>query len=230
VKDRKRQNTRGRHEGGLGGANAPASWSAAVLSFDYPQVRRREFSAPMARPHCSLWQRPTAIKLSLEALVTRAPNQVDPICFLQTVGVRAEWDARSQAPAWECSIPGGSSLLPGLQKHSAPEKNGRLEPPRQGRSPAGAWERDGNRARALPGIIAVFCLPHAAHACAMCMGAKDAPIAPAVNASILFLLCVLAVVSGCFLRFLLFIVRQERAQPATAPLNGNEIAPCGLDY
>jgi len=69
---------------------------------------------------------PTAIKLSLEALVTRA---------------------RSQAPAWECSIPGGSSLLPGLQKHGAPERNGRLEPPRQGRSQAGAWERASHWAR-----------------------------------------------------------------------------------
>jgi len=45
---------------------------------------------------------------------------------------------RSQAPAWECSIPGGSSLLPDLQKHGAPVRNGRLEPPRQGRSQAGA--------------------------------------------------------------------------------------------
>jgi len=100
-------------------------------------------SGPTARLHTSLGQRPrtsdceafsaiplwikdlgrcpTAIKLSLESLVTRA---------------------RSQAPAWECSILGGSSLLPDLQKHSAPERNGRLEPPRQGRSQAGAWERD----------------------------------------------------------------------------------------
>jgi len=39
---------------------------------------------------------------------------------------------RSQAPAWECSIPGGSSLVADLQKHSAPERNGRLEPPDRG--------------------------------------------------------------------------------------------------
>jgi len=77
---------------------------------------------------------PTAIKLSLEALATRA---------------------RSQAPAWECSIPGGSSLLPGLQKHSAPERNGRLEPPRQGRSQAGAWERDREPERLILFVILV---------------------------------------------------------------------------
>jgi len=73
------------------------------LPMNLPVGDRR--SAPTARPNTSLGQRPTAIKLSLEALVTRA---------------------RSQAPAWECSIPGGSRLLPGLQKHSAPERNGRL--------------------------------------------------------------------------------------------------------
>jgi len=83
--------------------------------------RRRICLASKAQLHTSLGQRPTAIKLSLESLVTRA---------------------RSQAPAWECSILRGSSLLPDLQKHSAPEGNGRLEPPRQGRSQAGAWERD----------------------------------------------------------------------------------------
>jgi len=90
-------------------------------------------SAPKVRPHCSLGQRPTAIKLSLESLVTRA---------------------RSQAPAWECSISGGSSLLPDLQKHSAPERNGRLEPPRQGRSQAGAWERDREKVRVGEGADA----------------------------------------------------------------------------
>jgi len=49
---------------------------------------------------------------------------------------------RSQAPAWECINPGGSSLLPEIQKRNAPKGNGRLEPPRPGRSQAGAWERD----------------------------------------------------------------------------------------
>jgi len=92
------------------------------------KARNRSRSTHCARPTAwdasfakVLGRRPTAIKLSLEALVTRA---------------------RSQAPAWECSISGGSSLLPDLQKHSAPERHGRLEPPRQGRSQAGAWERD----------------------------------------------------------------------------------------
>jgi len=84
------------------------------------EAMERAFSANALRSR-DLGRCPTAIKLSLEALVTRA---------------------RSQAPAWECSIPGGSSLLPDLQKHSAPERNGRLEPPRQARSQAGAWERD----------------------------------------------------------------------------------------
>ena len=44
----------------------------------------------------------------------------------------------------------------------------------------------------------------------MCMGAQDAPIAPAVNASIFLLLGVLAVVAGCFLRFVIFLARCEQ--------------------
>jgi len=215
-----------------------ALWIAAATPFHYPQVRRPEFLAPKARPHCSLWQRhrslganglalkarykphvglcdgPTAqvglakakksygvaigynaagplALISLRApfekmwvieRAARTPNRFEPCSrthispltsdatifalarvgytgargtlgkCVQTSGRRLTaiklslealvTRARSQAPAWECSIPGGSSLLPDLQKHSAPERSGRLEPPRQGRSQAGAWERD----------------------------------------------------------------------------------------
>jgi len=49
----------------------PASWGAAVLSFHYPQVRRPEFSAPKARPHCSLWQRHRSLGANGLALKAR---------------------------------------------------------------------------------------------------------------------------------------------------------------
>jgi len=65
--------------------------------------------------------------------------------YAATINLRLEAPvtrARSQAPAWEWGIPGGSSLLLDHRKRSAPEGNGRLEPPRQGRSQAGAWKRD----------------------------------------------------------------------------------------
>ena len=52
-------------------------------------------------------------------------------------------------------------------------------------------------------------LPVCVRACANCMGAKDAPIAPAVNASILLLLIVLMTVAGCFLRFLFYLARRD---------------------
>ena len=38
--------------------------------------------------------------------ITRASNQVEPICFLQTGGVRAEWDARSQSLIWNAGKSG----------------------------------------------------------------------------------------------------------------------------
>jgi hypothetical protein len=44
-------------------------------------------------------------------------------------------------------------------------------------------------------------------ACAVCSGASDAAVAPAVNASVGLLLCVIAVVGGCFFRFLLYLAR-----------------------
>jgi len=73
-------------------------------------------SAPKARPHNSLGQRPTAIKLRNSR-------------------------SRSQAPAWERPCLGGSSLpfLSGAPCFWRPGR--RLEPPGILRSQAGAWER-----------------------------------------------------------------------------------------
>ena len=45
-------------------------------------------------------------------------------------------------------------------------------------------------------------------ACAVCMGASDAPIAPAINASIFLLLGVIAAVGGTFFYFLLYLARR----------------------
>jgi len=190
--------------------NAPASWTAAVLSFHYPQNRKPSTKAGAfliichPEPAKSLGQRPIGIYLERRSrkirgahasrVLVAASRRDELLAFVADLGVFLKksagsslWRdakastrdacapqnralsalnalffeilgrcptaiklsledlvtrARSQAPAWECSIPGGSSLLPGLQKHSAPERNGRLEPPRQGRSQAGAWERD----------------------------------------------------------------------------------------
>ena len=56
-----------------------------------------------------------------------------------------------------------------------------------------------------------------ASACTMCMGSADNPIAPAVNASIGFLLGVLIIVGSLFFRFVLFLARQDGR-----PLNPEE--------
>jgi len=83
-------------------------------------MQQRPFSGPTGRQQCSQGQCPTAIKLSLEALVTRA---------------------RSQAPAWERFCFGGSSL-PLLSGVLCFWRSGRrLEPPGILHSQAGAWER-----------------------------------------------------------------------------------------
>lgn len=69
-------------------------------------------------------------------------------------------------------------------------------------------------------------VPKSAFACAMCMGSADAPIAPAVNASIFLLLGIVLAVGGCFFKFLLFLARhdglpvephQEISQSLTTP-------------
>ena len=73
---------------------------------------------------------------------------------------------------------------------------------------------------------AVALAPKSVFACAMCMGAADAPIAPAVNASIFLLLGIVLAVGGCFFKFLLFLARhdglpvephQEISQSLTTP-------------
>lgn len=73
-----------------------------------------------------------------------------------------------------------------------------------------AFRRKMQKLGALAGIVAVLAHTPTARACALCMGAKDAPVAPAVNASIFLLLCVLAVVAGCFLFFAISIARREQ--------------------
>jgi len=50
---------------------------------------------------------------------------------------------------------------------------------------------------------------HQAGACAVCMGSKDAPIAPAVNASIVVLLVAIAAVGGSFFSFLIYLARRD---------------------
>lgn len=50
-------------------------------------------------------------------------------------------------------------------------------------------------------------------ACAVCSGASDAAVAPAVNASIGLLLCVLVFVGACFFRFLLYLARHDGIGP-----------------
>lgn len=67
-----------------------------------------------------------------------------------------------------------------------------------------------NRCRNLSAVgamLAVILCPTRAMACAMCMGASDAPIAPAVNASIFLLLGVVACVGASFFCFLYYLAR-----------------------
>jgi hypothetical protein len=58
-------------------------------------------------------------------------------------------------------------------------------------------------------LVIATLAPKSAFACAMCMGSSDAPIAPAVNASIFLLLGIVLAVGGCFFKFLLFLARQD---------------------
>lgn len=58
---------------------------------------------------------------------------------------------------------------------------------------------------ALVGLL----LSSQGYACTMCMGEADAPIAPAVNASMGLLLGILVVVGSLFFRFLLFLAKQD---------------------
>jgi hypothetical protein len=58
-------------------------------------------------------------------------------------------------------------------------------------------------------LTASLLAPRALLACSQCMGNSDAPIAPAVNGSILFLLGVLVVVGGSFFKFVLFLARRD---------------------
>jgi hypothetical protein len=53
-------------------------------------------------------------------------------------------------------------------------------------------------------------------ACTMCMGEADAPIAPAVNASMGLLLGVLVVVASFFVRFIVFLARNDGRDLSTA--------------
>ena len=77
--------------------------------------------------------------------------------------------------------------------------------------------------RRFSSLVIFLLTANSAHACAMCMGAKDAPVAPAVNASIFLLLGVLAVVATCVLRFVFFLARHDGTHPE--PNENNSVSP-----
>ena len=79
-------------------------------------------------------------------------------------------------------------------------------------------------AATLFALSALFC-SNSASACAMCMGASDAPIAPAVNGSIFLLLGVLLIVGGCFFRFVLYLARHDSLTADLEPPSSAEPTP-----
>ena len=58
-------------------------------------------------------------------------------------------------------------------------------------------------------LFAWLLMTSLSEACTMCMGEADAPIATAVNASIGLLLGVLVIVASFFVRFLVFLARND---------------------
>ncbi len=48
-----------------------------------------------------------------------------------------------------------------------------------------------------------------ARACSTCMGSADLPIAPAMNASIMFLLVLLLIMLSFFITFIIYLARRD---------------------
>ena len=64
-------------------------------------------------------------------------------------------------------------------------------------------------------------------ACAVCSGASDAAVAPAVNASMGLLLFIVAAVGGSFFRFLLFLSKRDGLSMEAAAPRGEKAAARG---
>jgi|GEM_PF-2345876 len=75
-------------------------------------------------------------------------------------------------------------------------------------------------------LAASIWMTEKAAACAVCTGSSDAEIAPAVNASILFLLGAIGAVASLFFGFLIYLARRD-GLPASdhQELSGSVIAP-----
>ena len=69
---------------------------------------------------------------------------------------------------------------------------------------------------ALPVVASLLVLTEKVNACAVCTGDADAPIAPAINASMMFLLVAIMAVASIFFGFLIFLARRDGL-----PLNDN---------
>ncbi len=61
----------------------------------------------------------------------------------------------------------------------------------------------------LPALLISISMKGNALACAVCTGSADAPIAPAMNASMVFLLAAIAVVGSMFFGFLIYLARRD---------------------
>ncbi len=61
----------------------------------------------------------------------------------------------------------------------------------------------------LPLLAVSAAWTQGAAACAVCTGASDSPIAPAVNASIIFLLGAIGLVASTFVAFLIYLGRRD---------------------
>lgn len=84
----------------------------------------------------------------------------------------------------------------------------------------------GPSARSSLGVVAaalVLASGDVAHACAVCMGGADSPIAPAMNAAIFLLLATVGSVLLAFGIFIVYLVRR-----ANAPLPAHQELAHGL--